>query len=438
MCYQFDPCSKNIQLLPPAELLVMMLDRIYHYGMTTTSGGNLSMLDSNGDIWITPGGIDKGSLTSSDIVRVKPDGTMIGKHQPSCELPFHRSIYRNRPDIKAIVHAHPPALVSFSMVRKIPQTNLLPEVNFVCGPIQMAEYGLPGSADLGNKIATAFKSGVNIVMLENHGVVVAGEDIFRAFMVFENLEFCAQMEINARQIGQPLSLKAAEIEKAIQFQKEAVAVLPEFVPRTHSSEERQARKEICTFLRRAYDQKLIAGTQGNFSIRLGANSFIITPLGADRKYLNVDEIVRMDDGSREAGKMPGLSVLLHQLIYDSHPEVFSIIDATPPSIMAFAVTKEGFDPRTIPESYIVLRNVQRVPFQSDISKMDLKVLTKEDPVAMMENYCLIVTGNSLVKAFDRLEVAEYTAKTIVAARNIGKIVNIDQPKIDEIEKAFPL
>ena len=438
MDYKFEPCSKNIQLLPPAEQLVMILDRIYHYGMTTTSGGNLSMLDSNGDIWITPSGIDKGSLTSSDIIRVKPDGTIIGKYQPSCELPFHRSIYQNRPDIKAIVHAHPQALVSFSIVRKIPQTKLFPEVDLICGPIKMAEYGLPGSADLGNKISSVFKSGVNIVMLENHGVVVAGEDIFKAFMVFETLEFCAQTEINACQIGHSLSLRETDIKEAILSRSKAVTAMPEFVPQSYSSEERQARKEMCAFIHRAYDQKLIASTQGNFSIRLDAQSFIINPQGIDRKYLKVDEIVRIDNGSREAGKMPSFSVLLHKLIYDNHPDVHSIIDATPPTIMAFAVTEAGFDSRTIPESYIVLRSVGRVPFQSDLSKMDLKVLTKENPVAMMENYCLIVTGNNPLKAFDRLEVAENTAKTIVAAKSIGEIVNIDQPKIDDIEKAFPL
>lgn len=60
-----------------------------------------------GDIWITPSGIDKGSLTPRDIVQVKPDGTVIGIHKPSIELPFHAQIYRRRNDIKAVVHAPP-------------------------------------------------------------------------------------------------------------------------------------------------------------------------------------------------------------------------------------------------------------------------------------------------------------------------------------------
>ena len=87
----------------PADQLVMIMNRIYQYGMTTTSGGNLSILDENGDIWITPSGIDKGSLTSADINCVKPDGTILGPHKPSVELPFHKqtasrpSRYRARP-----------------------------------------------------------------------------------------------------------------------------------------------------------------------------------------------------------------------------------------------------------------------------------------------------------------------------------------------------
>lgn len=97
----------NFQMLHPADQLVMLMDRIYHHGMTTTSGGNLSVMDENGDIWITPSGIDKGTLTRADIICVHPDGSMDGIHTPSVELPFHQNIYRLRADIKGIVHAHP-------------------------------------------------------------------------------------------------------------------------------------------------------------------------------------------------------------------------------------------------------------------------------------------------------------------------------------------
>ena len=107
------------ELLPPADQLVMIMERIYGYGMTTTSGGNLSILDENGDIWITPGGVDKGSLTRDDMVCVKSDGTIIGKHKPSSEFPFHKKMYETRSDIRSVLHAHPPALVAFSVVEKL-------------------------------------------------------------------------------------------------------------------------------------------------------------------------------------------------------------------------------------------------------------------------------------------------------------------------------
>ena len=73
----------NINLMHPADQIVTMMERIYGYGMTTTSGGNLSIMDENENIWITPSGIDKGSLTREDIMCVKPDGTVIGPHTPS-------------------------------------------------------------------------------------------------------------------------------------------------------------------------------------------------------------------------------------------------------------------------------------------------------------------------------------------------------------------
>ena len=80
----------NFELMHPADQLVTIMNRIYQYGMTTTSGGNLSIRDENGDIWITPSGIDKGNLTRADINCVKPDGTILGPHKPSVELPFHK------------------------------------------------------------------------------------------------------------------------------------------------------------------------------------------------------------------------------------------------------------------------------------------------------------------------------------------------------------
>ena len=77
----------------PAEQIAIIIGRIYRSGMTTTSGGNLSIMDSNGDMWITPAGIDKGSLKPSDIMCVKADGSIVGPHRPSSERSFLPSFF---------------------------------------------------------------------------------------------------------------------------------------------------------------------------------------------------------------------------------------------------------------------------------------------------------------------------------------------------------
>ena len=427
----------RFDLLHPADQLVMIMERIYGYGMTTTSGGNLSIKDENGDVWITPAGVDKGSLTNRDIVQVKPDGTVIGKHKPSSELPFHLSTYKQRPDVRAVLHAHSPALVSFSIVRRKPDTRLIPDVNLVCGEVGIAEYGLPGSDDLGEKIAKVLRQGINTVLLENHGVVVVEKDLFEAFMAFETLDFSARLEINARRIGKPVSLTARHVE--ISKQKRHVE-MEEFVPESYSSFERLARKEMCELIHRAYDQRLFTSTQGTFSTRLDDNSFIITPYNVDRKYLGVDQIFRIENGKKEACKIPSRSVLLHKYIYEKHPHVNSVIIAHPFNIMTFAVTDEPFDSRTIPESYILLRDIPRIPFGSSFMQpaMVADLFVPQTPIVLVENDCVIATGNSLLNAFDRLEVAEYSAKALIAAKSIGEVVAINDEQIRDIKQAFKL
>jgi L-fuculose-phosphate aldolase len=424
----------QFDLLHPSDQILMMMDRIYEYGMTTTSGGNLSVLDENGDLWITPAGIDKGELTRSDIVCVKKDGTVAGKHKPSSEYPFHKLIYARRADLRAVVHAHPPALVAFSMVRKVPNVHLLPNDYLVCGEVGMAKYGLPGSMELGENIAQVFEQGFNTVMLENHGVVVGGESLFEAFQRFETLDFCARLEIQANRIGQPISLA---VEPAIDKRHE---IKYEFLPVSYSSEEKEARREMCKLIHRSYDQRLFTSTQGTFSQRIGENSFIITPYNRDRKYLQPSDLVRIDNGRREAGKTPSRSVRFHQHIYETQPHVNSVIIAHPPNVMAFSVTGEALDSRTIPESYILLRSIPKLPY-GDLYRAPAEtaaMFKPQTPIVIIENDSVIVTGQSLLNTFDRLEVAEYSAKAIIDAKSIGQIVHMEDSRIQELETAFHL
>ena len=117
-----------------------------------------------------------------------------------------------------------------------------------------------------------------------------------------------------------------------------------------------------------------------------------------------------------------------------------MIIAHPPAIMAFAVTGAEFDSRLIPESYISLRNVGRLPYAATTLDVDgaAAEFTAHRPVIIVDNQCVIVTGNSLLNAFDRLEVLEYSAAAIIAARDIGEVVLLSDEEIDNVNKAFHL
>ncbi len=427
----------RFELLHPADQLVMMMNRIYYRGMTTTSGGNLSICDEAGDIWITPSGIDKGTLTRDDIMLIKADGSIVGRHKPSVEYPFHLSVYKSRPDIKAVLHAHSPALVSFSIVRRLPELNLIPTVNLICGKISIAEYAVPGSDKLGQNISAEFAKGSSAVLLENHGIVIGAEDIFKAFMSFETLEGSALLEMNGMKLGTLKPLTAEDIE--LSRQKNQIS-MPEFVPQSHSSEENALRRDLITLIRRSYDQNLFTSTQGTYSACLSDGSFLITPYGMDRKYLDVEDLVLIKDGYKELGKNPSRSALLHAEIYKRNKDIKSVLVAHPPHAMAFAVTDTVFDPKTIPESYIVLREIKKIPFGS--SFMDpagtAARISEKTPALISENDCIIVSGKSLLNAFDRLEVAEFTAKSILSSLNLGPIVNINDEQVEEIDLAFGL
>lgn len=427
----------NFELLHPADQLVMIMDRIYNYGMTTTSGGNLSIVDEQGDLWITPGGVDKGSLTREDMVCVKPDGKIIGKHKPSSELPFHQSVYRRRPDIKSVLHAHPSAIVAFSIVRRLPDMRLIPNVNLICGKIAMAPYGLPGSDDLGEKIARKFDEGYSTVLLENHGVVIGSESLFKAFMAFETLEFSSRIELHALQLGKVRSLDDRLIDISRQKNNPQLAT---FKPAGHTSEEKAARRDMIKLIRRSYDQNLFTSTQGTYSVRLSDGSILITPYGKDRKYLEVEDLVLIRDSAHEEGKTPSRSAVMHEKIYSKNPDINSILIAHPPYIMAFAVTDEKFDSRTIPESYIMLRNIEKIPFGASFMQPDMTadIISHRTPVIICENDCVIVTGHDLLNAFDRLEVAEYSAHAIIVSKRLGKIVQISDQEVADIHNGFNL
>jgi L-fuculose-phosphate aldolase len=427
----------DVNLMHPAEQIAIIIGRIYRSEMTTTSGGNLSIMDENGDMWITPAGIDKGSLTPADIMCVKADGTIVGPHRPSSEYPFHKAIYKMNPHIHSVIHAHPPGLVTFSMVHQVPDTSIIPQAHATCGPVGFAEYALPGSELLGKKIVAEFKKNPDYkaVIMENHGVVVAGDDIADAYQRFETLELCARTILNAKTLGEPKYLSSEQI---LQHEKAVNTPFQHFMNVEHPSDERAIRAEICKIVRRACSQGLMCSSYGTASVRWRGDDFLITPSNKQRWDLEPEDIVQVKDGMIEAGKNASRSVALHYEIYRRNPKVNSIILTQSPSLMGFCTTGVKFDVRTIPESWIFLQDIPTFPFGSQYNE-HLTELADEfthRPFVMLENDSVVVTGDKLINTFDRLEVADFSARSLILAAPLGKLNPITDDEIEELRVAF--
>ncbi len=421
-------------LLSPRQQLVQIMSRIYYGGMTTLSGGNLSIRDDDGGIWITPSAVDKGKLTPADIMYIAPDGLVSGLHLPSSELPFHRAIYAKRPDVRAIVHAHAPALVSFSIVRKIPDTSVIPQAQRLCGRVGYAPYALPGSEALGESIANAFESGFDVVLLENHGVATAGASLLEAFQRLETLDFCARTQMYAQGLGETTTLS----DDQLTLFDHRDHILPEFTATGHTSRERELRDALVDIVRRACQRQLMISTQGVASARVDEHSFLITPTDYDRPSLTNDGLVMICDGKREAGKIPSRSVKLHEAIYRRHPHINCVLTAQAPYITAYAIAVQSIDTKTIPESYIMLMDVPKVPYGSQYSAPEAiaDLISTRAPVILLQNDCVLTTGGSVLQAFDRLEVAEFTARSLIETASIGKLAAIGAAEIDDLKRAF--
>jgi L-fuculose-phosphate aldolase len=425
----------RLDMMHPADQLVATMNRIYRNGLTTTSGGNLSILDPDGSIWITPGGIDKVSLTRGDIIRIMPDGSVEGCHKPSIELSFHLAAYKSRHDIRAVLHAHSPALAAFSILKQLPDFMIIPNTRIVCGHIAMAPYAMMGSEQLAEIMADQFSRGFSSVIMENHGVTVTAGSMAQAYKIFETLEFSARSELNARKIGPLHHLSEDQIDVA---RTTAHTRLTEFRPKQRSSVELELRRDMIKFLQRGISQKLFYSSQGTISARVDHNTFLITPFGMDRNDVTEEHLVLVKKGLKEAGKIPSRAVFLHELMYHRNSHIQAIIAAQPSDIMAFAISERKFDPRVMPEPYVLLKNLPRAPYGLNYNNPQQTAAMFQNGISsiLLENDGIITTGSTLTQAYDRLEVAEYSARAVLLADSGAAVELLSEDKLQELDANF--
>lgn len=190
--------------------------RLYNHGLTTTSGGNISLRLSDDHILITPSATDKGRMKWKEIGIMEISGkNLTPELKPSIETEMHLSIYRKMNDVKAVVHAHPVFASSFTATSHKIDTTLTAEAAAILGVPLMVPYALMGTPDLA-KIVSGKISKSNILLLENHGVLTTGSSLLQAFDRLEVLENAAKMTliVEITQKKSPLTkTRVMEIEK---------------------------------------------------------------------------------------------------------------------------------------------------------------------------------------------------------------------------------
>lgn len=169
--------------------------RLYRHGLTSTSGGNISLRITNDLIAITPSATDKGRMRWKEVGILNILGENLTPDlKPSIESGMHLAIYKRKPDIKAIVHAHPVCASAFTAMQTPIETNLTAEACAILGTPVTVPYALMGTAELASKAADFIEKS-DILLLENHGILTAGANLLQAFDKTEVLENAAKMTL---------------------------------------------------------------------------------------------------------------------------------------------------------------------------------------------------------------------------------------------------
>jgi L-fuculose-phosphate aldolase len=178
--------------------------------------GNLSVRLGADRVLVTPSGFIKSLLTPADMVEVDFTGNPRRKssRKPTSELDLHLRILRHRPDVHAVVHAHPPAATGFAVAGQEIPGNLLPELIFVVGPVPLVPFGMPGTPELGDRIVPYLEDRRHqALLLANHGAVTLGKTLDEAWIRMESLEHSARIITAARAVGEPKPLTAQAVER---------------------------------------------------------------------------------------------------------------------------------------------------------------------------------------------------------------------------------
>ena len=193
--------------------------KIYNLGFVAANDGNISVKVGPNEFYCTPTGVSKGYMTPDMIIKIDADGNKLeGRLNPSSEIKMHMRVYKERPDVNAVVHAHPPVATAFTVANVPMDQYILPEAILTIGNVPTCAYGTPSTMEIPDSLMPYIQKH-DAFLLKNHGALTVGNTLQRACFTMEEVEFNAKINLYARQLGSVDEIPCHELEKLMDLRK---------------------------------------------------------------------------------------------------------------------------------------------------------------------------------------------------------------------------
>lgn len=189
--------------------------RMYERRMVAANDGNISVRLSEDELICTPTGVSKGFMKPEQLCKLDLSGKVLEMSEgfgPSSEVKMHIRVYQKRPEIAAVVHAHPIFATSFAVMGKALDVPLMPEAVVNFGKVPLAPYGTPSTAEIPDAIEP-YLADYQAILLESHGALTWAKDLQTAYMKMESVEFYAELLYRTTQLGGPRVLDEEKLER---------------------------------------------------------------------------------------------------------------------------------------------------------------------------------------------------------------------------------
>jgi len=202
--------------------IVDVCHKIYNNGWVAANDGNVSVMIEDDLAICTPTGISKGVMTPDMLIKVDINGKMIEGEKdlkPSSEIKMHLDILKNKPGVNSVVHAHPPYGTAFAVAGVPLNDCILPEIVISLGHIPLTKYGTPSTFEIPDSVREHLKDNF-VFLLENHGALSTGSDVYQAYYRMESMELFAKIAVIARTIGNVNTISEPNVKKLLKLRSD--------------------------------------------------------------------------------------------------------------------------------------------------------------------------------------------------------------------------